>query len=800
MRDFHADALLHACARHARSTLSQCVQQLIDQLLEAQFDIKGLMERQAVVDARVLLEKHSLSFCHHYEHTLLQAFRKEFKASDEPKKPSDWSSLSLVTDEVDEARLWVKRLATLAEHACDAELRELDGYMATLQSLQTIAPHLNPFRPEVLARALMDSLQELSNQANIRSSIIQNFGEHFVKLCQSVESFALDMLRESGVDPLRVRVVKPSHQTAPMPVAQPSTQDWKQHAHFAEALPPLSEETLAVMANELGALFGLPSQTNPAVSDNGLFKERTDWMSTLPPQRNSAWMREEAKHAPTTVSLHAAEALISTMLSLEMDLTIRTLSQQTPPPRDDSLNLTAPAEATENVLRHYEQPLKAAAQLPAQEVVIDAVTTFFDQIFADTGIHTEIIGLLGQLQWPVLHTALDTPEFFSSRHHSAREFMNRLTALSAGFESLAYGAGKYFLEQAEACVLRLSQDGVEDSGLFDEAIEIIEQAARAPLNAQEETQQAEVMAVLQRKELQMRAQLSYMATVRQTLANLDMPDLVRSFVVEIWSQAVVLASLQDGASSLRAQEFLQCACDLIMSVQPRNTPHERQKFLIKLPTMLKILREGLKAIGWPLEAQSHFFKQLSSAQSMSLQKHALSEHHQHLLVTTLAAFQSIPLPHSTSSAIPAKDDMTMPVDLSVMSYFDPQEAITVHLMPDDVALAPTLSPPIPDTADPEVPPPEPLTGRALFEVLRPGQAYLMQLNEGWKKVRLVYTSAGRAFYVFRFGEPQEMMTLTAKMLARLCDLRRVRSLNRSELLERAAMRARHQKRQFMATR
>jgi hypothetical protein len=60
-------------------------------------------------------------------------------------------------------------------------------------------------------------------------------------------------------------------------------------------------------------------------------------------------------------------------------------------------------------------------------------------------------------------------------------------------------------------------------------------------------------------------------------------------------------------------------------------------------------------------------------------------------------------------------------------------------------------------------------------------------------VRLTHVSAGRGFFVFTRGRKhQETISMTARMLARMCETGRLRAYESAYLLERATHRARRQ--------
>jgi hypothetical protein len=74
-----------------------------------------------------------------------------------------------------------------------------------------------------------------------------------------------------------------------------------------------------------------------------------------------------------------------------------------------------------------------------------------------------------------------------------------------------------------------------------------------------------------------------------------------------------------------------------------------------------------------------------------------------------------------------------------------------------------------------------------------GFAYQMHTGERWQKMRLAHISAGRSFFIFTHGtRHQQTVTMTARMLRKLCEAGRMRAFEPAHLLERATARARAQ--------
>lgn len=89
--------------------------------------------------------------------------------------------------------------------------------------------------------------------------------------------------------------------------------------------------------------------------------------------------------------------------------------------------------------------------------------------------------------------------------------------------------------------------------------------------------------------------------------------------------------------------------------------------------------------------------------------------------------------------------------------------------------------------------PEPSSGALLIDNMQLGFAYQMHTGSEWQKVRLAHVSGGRSFFIFTHGSRhQETVTMTARMLKKLCEAGRMRAYEPAYLLERATARARAQ--------
>ena len=327
-----------------------------------------------------------------------------------------------------------------------------------------------------------------------------------------------------------------------------------------------------------------------------------------------------------------------------------------------------------------------------------------------------------------------------------------------------------------------------------------------------EVEKTGALSTLEGKESELRIQQRYMLTLQAALAPLSLPTYLSDFLSQIWSQALVLAVSREGAGADRVKRYKRAARDLVMSVQPKGSPALRKKFLMQLPPLMKDLYEGMKFIGWSEAAQKDFFGQLLPAHAESLKGHALSELDHNMLVKQLETAFNIPVPGAES--VTAADPLPVLEDAVDMELrFTAEEAQAVGLVAEstidwsgaiDIDVGVDSEPPI-DATEPlplgldvnldlsDSEPSEPTAGPELMEHINLGFAYQMHLKDEWQKVRLTYMSPGRRFFVFTRGKKhRETISVTSRMLSRMCETGRIRAYESTYLMERATHRARKQ--------
>ncbi len=278
---------------------------------------------------------------------------------------------------------------------------------------------------------------------------------------------------------------------------------------------------------------------------------------------------------------------------------------------------------------------------------------------------------------------------------------------------------------------------------------------------------------------------------------------MRDFVTRIWSRVILKAAERDGVTSEHVRVLRQVGRELFMSVQPKASPAQRKAFLADLPRLMQHLNGGLNSIGWPEAQRRAFFAQLMPAHA-----EALKTVTNRVLDFNMMARQ---VEQALERGMPTLDELApAPIDEpigddAITPAFSREEARQLGLV-DENAVDWSQRVDI-DVAEPELAAvdlelpglpapteaPEPASGRSLADHVQIGFSYQMNLEGQWQKVRLSHVSPGRSFFVFTRGQRhQRTVSLTQRMLVRMCEAGRLRAYEQAELLERATARTRRQ--------
>jgi hypothetical protein len=210
-------------------------------------------------------------------------------------------------------------------------------------------------------------------------------------------------------------------------------------------------------------------------------------------------------------------------------------------------------------------------------------------------------------------------------------------------------------------------------------------------------------------------------------------------------------------------------------------------------------------IGWPDAAKKAFFGQLLPAHAESLKReplrtldyNLLSREVEQALGEAMPSEAELPPPHANLPVL--RDEVIVP-------NFSAEEARRIGLVEEsavnwdgtvdidvggesEITSAEMHFEGLPRVAEDA----EPSQGKSLADHVQIGFAYRMHLEDKWQKVRLSHVSPGRSFFVFTHGSRhKQTISMTRRMLQRMCETGRLRAFENGYLLERATARARRQ--------
>lgn len=745
----------------------------------------------------------------------------------------DWSALSLVDDDEVERGVMADRLGQALTQGCEEHLKSLYALSHALMGEDGGAER-NPLRPQSVAKALFRGLGD----AECTPESCQTLSGHLARLLgpelnaaygiivqemrqQGIEARAVGLRARGGTSghaPFSTSTAEapstdfgalpsrsgglqdppPTRPGSPAPSSGMGPAQFMAHQRAAQALSDMFGVSLPTAPMALEGTF-MPASGGSALSQAAAQAARADFQHLL------RKLAAQAPSLPTAPSLASGADGAAGWPQLPAGEAGHDAAGGGDLGGGLGGGFAGPLMAVNLIRAHREELVRASGGAPIDQIVIDIVAALFDQVLSDPKVAPQMARQIARLQMPVLRVALGDIGFFNSRKHPVRRFVNRVATLSAAFDDFDQGPGKACLEHVVSLVDAIVEGDFDGMAVYE--VKLAELEGFVDQESQRDAaEHAAVAALLSGKEADLRVQQRYMQILKRELADVELPDFVRDFLTQIWSQVQVMASARDGADSPMAQRMKKAGHTLALSVQPKGHPQLRKAFLQGLPQLMRDVNEGLSMIQWPEEAKQAFFAQLLPAHAECLKAAPHHDLTQRMLEQRLHKVEQIAIPSREEAAndpLPTQaQDSTGASTLTVVSALSQEEVRQAGFVPEaaisgeaplDIDLD---SPSDPSLSDIDInldAPPTPAAGPQLVHHIQKGTAYQMLMQGQWKKVRLTWISEGRTFFIFTHGNThKQTISLTARTLAKMCEGRRFKAFEQSELLERATLRARRQ--------
>ena len=806
-------AALEAAAHRLKLSVRDAARACVDSLGMSALSTARLRERDDLMAAQYDLSRKVNVFALAFNDEIDRRLARETSmhaAGRRPLAATQWESLTLVSDHEVEAQVSADRFGMAIQHSCEWELRELDAYIGSLLELGSPDHERNPLRPEVVGKALVSAVDQVSERPELCKLLATELSRMLVATMPKVYADIVADLRAAGITPvsLSVRGVE-----GPGNVLGYNTSGYDSRLH---GLDGAAAEAAAAAANgpDTGLQGGYLQQSARGAAEPtrqaGLGRE----MPSDAALRASAARQSDAGSLPS--SLHGGFSGTRPggsfgHVDAQLMALIRRLSFVATSSNGGGEYLSAATSTglgsermPPNIIQAHRSELRQASSGALDHMVIDVVGGLFEQILSDPKVPPGMARQLARLQLPVLRVALGDVTFFSSRRHPVRRFVNRIASLACAFDDLNEGAGKEFLGLVRALVQDIVDGDFDQMEVYEQQLAALEGFVARQAESEVKEHAEGAAALLESKEQVALLHQRYMLQLKSALAPVGgMHEFILEFLSQVWSQALLAAAGRNDGGALFAR-YKGAARDLVMSVQPKSSPADRQRFLRMLPQLMKDLNDGMALVGWPEAARKRFFAQLLPAHAESLKGQSLSHLDYNLLAKELDSILGAPAPRPEDLP-PAVASIPVLHDAVDEAQFSADEARRIGLVEEakvdwngvvdiDLSAEPELTAvDIHIDGLPAADATEPTRGASLADNVQLGFAYQMHLDGQWQKVKLSYVSPGRAFFIFTGGKQhQRTVSMTARMLRRLCDTQRMRAFENAYLIERATARARKQ--------
>jgi hypothetical protein len=515
--------------------------------------------------------------------------------------PGSGAQLSLVDDDTIEREILTSRLALAIMDRASWEFTDLRSRIAGLEERTELEPH-DMLRAHVLARVAVDTWRSAELRLDGWRDLQNTLHEEFAAL---VEEAYHEINRW-----LVARRVMPEIDLRPFirrtrSAAPPPSQFGGLEGSPTAAAPLDGARTVP---GGLGAdqLRRVQEETRLLTRSHAMARSGEHAEAVL-----GRLNRLVARHLPGFGKPGSQTPTLSPALSVAINAaqdSIRQRSQRQTVSGD--VQVTTPALLAD--LHQRKQQLKLVAGSAEERATIEIVALLFQSILTEDRIPTSVRVWFARLQMPVLRVAVTEPDFFATVDHPARRLIDRMGSCVMGFDSGAAGVG----DALEREIKRVVQvvEAYPDTGrrVFQTVLTEFEKFLEHYLPSRNEATRKAV-SLAQQVEQRETLAIQFTIELRRMLNEVPVQEGVRHFLFHVWADVLATAAVRHGVQSEQTRLMKRAAADLIWSASAKVTRDERAEVIRRLPTLLKLLKDGMAAAGLDAERQDVQIRQLNNS-------------------------------------------------------------------------------------------------------------------------------------------------------------------------------------------
>jgi hypothetical protein len=784
---------LDAAAHRMKQAVRAAAERTVESLGLSAMGAINTQQRDTLLNAQFELGRKLSAFLQAFGDAFDDQIRTERRSGQASTQGTlDWDHLSLVEDREVDIKVQAERFGLQITHACEWELRELEAYVGSVLGHERADRERNPLRPEIVGYGVIRAVDAVADRPEVRKVIERELNRSLIDLLRAAYGDIVGDLRKAGIQPVSLTVR--------------TTEDRGESSRAMPLDGPSRDRDGSGGRSGYGSLRDTGRSVSGALGPSSR-SGHTGHSTQMGGDGGRSGPGGQGRRGSTRgTPLGQIDPGMMDLLR-RLTMTEPVGGDGVPMAWDSDSAASAFASAPgvlPNLIRANRDELRQASRGAIDHMVIDVIGSLFDQILSDPKVPPQLARQIARLQLPVLRAALGDNSFFSSRKHPVRQFINRIASLGNGFDDFSDEQAQGFLAKVRDLVQEIVKGDFDQMETYEVRLAALEAFVGEQVRNAVEAQQAGATTLLAQREESLRLDRHYAQQIETELQTLAAPAFVRDFVARVWSRVILKAAQRDGVTSERVRALRHAGRELFMSVQPKTSPAQRKVFLADLPKLMLQINDGLNAIGWPDDRRRAFFGQLMPAHAEALKAQTgrvldfnmLSRQVEQALERSLPTHADLP---PAASAEPVAEDPTQPtftreeaasIGLVDESAIDWQSPVDIDLGAEPEVTAVDLElPGLPASTEPV----RPASGRSLADHVQIGFSYQMHVEGDWQKVRLAHVSPGRSFFVFTRGQRhQRTISLTQRMLVRLCESGRMRAFESAELLERATARTRRQ--------